>query len=104
VRPSRPQGPAHADWWAIWGSWARYVCKHDIGRFAQFAVRVMGCPMDYDNPENAALAGIEAKHNKHAADLVLHLVAGKIPQASRTGQAVVGQAARPHQFRLPDGL
>jgi len=25
---------------AIWGSWARYVCKHDIGRFAQFAVRV----------------------------------------------------------------
>ena len=36
---------------------------------------------------------------KHAADLVLHLVAGKITQASRTGQAVVGQAARPHQLR-----
>lgn len=48
---------------AIWGSWARYVCKHDIGRFAQFAVRVMGCPMDYDNPENTALAGIEALEN-----------------------------------------
>ena len=48
---------------AVWGSWARYVCKHDIGRFAQFAVRVMGCPMDYDNPENTALAGIEALEN-----------------------------------------
>ena len=42
---------------------SRYVCKHDIGRFAQFAVRVMGCPMDYDNPENTALAGIEALEN-----------------------------------------
>ena len=45
---------------AIWGSWARYVLSHDVGRFAQFAVRVMGCPMDYDNPENTAVRGIEA--------------------------------------------
>lgn len=45
---------------AIWGSWARYVLHHDIGRFAQFAVRVMGCPMDFDDPEKTALAGIEA--------------------------------------------
>lgn len=45
---------------AIWGSWARYVMGHDVGRFAQFAVRVMGCPMDFDRPEATALAGIEA--------------------------------------------
>ena len=45
---------------AIWGSWARYVLSHDVGRFAQFAVRVMGCPMDYDNQENTAIQGIEA--------------------------------------------
>lgn len=45
---------------AIWGSWARFVLHHDVGRFAQYAVRVMGCPMDFDNPENTALAGIEA--------------------------------------------
>lgn len=45
---------------AVWGSWARYVMHHDIGRFAQFAVRVMGCPMDYDMPEKTALAGIAA--------------------------------------------
>lgn len=45
---------------AVWGSWARYVYQHDVARFAQFAVRVMGCPMDFDKPENTALAGIEA--------------------------------------------
>ena len=45
---------------AIWGSWARFVMQHDIGRFAQYAVRVMGCPMDFDHPEKTALAGIEA--------------------------------------------
>jgi len=45
---------------AIWGSWARYVLHHDVMRFAQFAVRVMGCRMDYQNPEKTALEGIEA--------------------------------------------
>ena len=45
---------------AIWGSWARYVMDHDVGRFAQFAVNVHGCPMDFDHPENTALAGIVA--------------------------------------------
>ena len=29
-------------------------------RFAQFAVRVYGCPMDFEHPEKTALAGIEA--------------------------------------------
>ena len=45
---------------AIWGSWARFVLEHDIGRFAQYAVRVMGCPMDFDDPKKTAIAGIEA--------------------------------------------
>lgn len=44
---------------AIWGSWARYVYKDDINRFAQFAVRVMGCEMDFACQENTALRGIE---------------------------------------------
>lgn len=44
---------------AVWGSWARYVYKHDIARFAQFAVRVMGVEMNYFNPEATALKGIE---------------------------------------------
>ncbi len=37
-----------------------YNMKHDIMRFAQIAVRVWGCQMDFANPENTAKAGIEA--------------------------------------------
>lgn len=45
---------------AVWGSWARYVYKEDVMRFAQFAVNVMDCVMDYQNPEKTALEGISA--------------------------------------------
>lgn len=37
-----------------------YVMKHDVMRFAQIATRVWGCQMDFANPENTAMAGIEA--------------------------------------------
>ena len=33
--------------------------KHDIKRFAQLAVRVWGCQMDFAHPENTAKAGIK---------------------------------------------
>ena len=38
----------------------RYTLKHDVMRFAQIAVRVWGCQMDFANPERTALAGIDA--------------------------------------------
>ncbi len=44
---------------AIWGSWARYVCKYSLKRFAKFAVNVFGAEPDEDE-EKTALAGIEA--------------------------------------------
>lgn len=37
-----------------------YVMHKDVARFAQVAVRVWGCEMDEDHPENTARAGIEA--------------------------------------------
>ena len=40
-----------------------YNLKHDVMRFAKIAVRVWGCQMDFDNPENTAKAGIEALRN-----------------------------------------
>ena len=40
-----------------------YVCEHDIMRFAQVAVRVWGCQMDFAHPEKTARAGIEALRN-----------------------------------------
>ena len=48
---------------AIWCSWARYVYKGKIDRFAQFANRVWNIPYDFENPEKTALAGIEAQEN-----------------------------------------
>ena len=40
-----------------------YVCHHDVKRFAQVAVRVWGCQMDFFHPEVTAKAGIEALRN-----------------------------------------
>lgn len=41
----------------------KYTYKHDVLRFAQIAVRVWGCQMDFNNPEVTALAGIKALQN-----------------------------------------
>ena len=48
---------------AVWGSWARYVYKDDVARFAKFAVNVMGIAYDYADPEKTVLEGIEAMEN-----------------------------------------
>ena len=45
---------------AIWGSWARYVYKTDVARFAQFASRIFSVPLNYHDLEETALKGIEA--------------------------------------------
>ncbi len=38
----------------------KYVMDHNVMRFAQVAVRVWGCSMDFENPEVTALEGINA--------------------------------------------
>ncbi|MBR5565903.1 MAG: iron-containing alcohol dehydrogenase [Roseburia sp.] len=40
-----------------------YVMEQDVMRFAQVAVRVWGCQMDFEHPEVTAKAGIEAFRN-----------------------------------------
>ncbi len=40
-----------------------YNMNHDVMRFAQIAVRVWGCQMDFDNPERTAKEGIERLRN-----------------------------------------
>lgn len=45
---------------AVWGSWARYVYKTNVNRFAQFAVKVFGVTANYQNLEETAIKGIEA--------------------------------------------
>ena len=44
---------------AIWGSWARYVCRERLDRFVQFALRVMDVEPAGDDYQTA-LAGIAA--------------------------------------------
>ncbi|MDO5558950.1 MAG: iron-containing alcohol dehydrogenase [Oscillospiraceae bacterium] len=39
-------------------SWMEYVYRHDVMRFAKAAVRVWGCQMNFDAPEETALEGI----------------------------------------------
>lgn len=44
---------------AVWGSWARYVCRDCLPRFKKYAVNVMGVSAD-GTDEEIALRGIEA--------------------------------------------
>jgi len=44
-------------------AWMKYVYKQDVMRFAQFAVRVWGCEMNFNNPETTALEGISKYEN-----------------------------------------
>lgn len=42
----------------IFPAWMKYVYKHDINRFVQFAVRIWNVEQDFENPERTALEGI----------------------------------------------
>lgn len=43
----------------VFPAWMKYVYKHDLSRFVQFAVRVWNVEPDYFNPGWTALQGIE---------------------------------------------
>ncbi|MFU0799174.1 MAG: iron-containing alcohol dehydrogenase [Xylanivirga thermophila] len=42
----------------VFPAWMKYVYKHDVDRFVQFAVRVWNVDMDFEHPECTALEGI----------------------------------------------
>ncbi len=43
----------------VFPAWMKFVYKHDINRFAQWAIRVWNVDMDVFDPERVALTGIE---------------------------------------------
>ncbi|MDR2552325.1 MAG: iron-containing alcohol dehydrogenase, partial [Treponema sp.] len=43
----------------VFPGWCRYVYKHNLKRFVQFAVRVMGVDENFENPEETAMEGIK---------------------------------------------
>ncbi|GAA0725343.1 iron-containing alcohol dehydrogenase [Clostridium malenominatum] len=47
----------------IFPAWMKYVMKNAVDKFAQMAVRVWGCQMDFENPERTALEGIHRFEN-----------------------------------------
>ena len=44
----------------VFPAWMRYHMNRNVMRFAQFAVRVYNCEMNFEHPEETALRGIEA--------------------------------------------
>lgn len=44
----------------IMPAWMEFVCSHNVMRFAQIAVRIWGCEMNFENPEATAKQGIYA--------------------------------------------
>jgi len=55
---ARFDSPHGAGLSAVIPSWMRYVYRHDVARFAQFASRVWDVECDFDNLEASALEGI----------------------------------------------
>ncbi len=43
----------------VFPAWMKYVYRHDVTRFAQFAARVFGVDYSYACPEITALEGID---------------------------------------------
>lgn len=52
----------------VFPAWMRYHYNKDVMRFAQFAVRVYNCEMDFQHPEQTAIKGIEA-HEQWLRDI-----------------------------------
>lgn len=44
----------------IMPAWMEFVCSHNVMRFAQMAVRIWGCELNFENPEATAKQGINA--------------------------------------------
>jgi len=44
----------------VFPAWAKYVYKHNVEKFCQYAVRVWNIDMNFENPEETALKGILA--------------------------------------------
>ena len=67
---------------ALFCSWARFVCPHAVMRFAQYAQRVWGVPMDFENPLHTAQQGIDATEQFFASlGMPTHLRQLDVPES-----------------------
>ncbi len=88
----------------------KYTLEHDVTRFVKAAVRVWGCPMDFENPKATALAGIKALQDflisigmpKNFEELAQRKRISKhslIPAATEARAQTAPSAASPHWIR-----
>jgi alcohol dehydrogenase YqhD (iron-dependent ADH family) len=71
-------------------NWMKYVYKHDIPRFVQFAVRVFGVEEDFHNPEETALRGIRALRDFYTS-MGMPATLSEIGIAEKDFQAIAGK-------------
>ena len=82
----------------VFPAWMRYHMDKDVMRFAQFAVRVYGCEMNFEHPEQTALRGIEA-HEAFLRDIGMPLTLKEIGARSEDIPALAAHT----KVTNPDG-
>ena len=82
----------------VFPAWMRYHMRKNVMRFAQFAVRVYGCAMNFDDPAETALRGIEA-HEAFLRDIGMPLT---LKELGVPGEAITALAAHTKKTN-PDG-
>ena len=82
----------------VFPAWMRYHMHKNVMRFAQFAVRVYGCAMDFEHPEATALRGIEA-HEAFLRDIGMPLTLSELGARSEDIPALAAHTKKTN----PDG-
>ena len=83
----------------VFPAWMRYHMNKNVMRFAQFAVRVYGCEMDFEHPEKTALRGIES-HEAFLRDIGMPLTLKEIGARTEDIPAMAAKAKKNN----PDGV
>lgn len=82
----------------VFPAWMRYHMKKNVMRFAQYAVRVHGCPMNFENPEETALRGIEA-HEAFLREIGMPLTLSQLGARTEDIPAIAAKTKKTN----PDG-
>lgn len=83
----------------VFPAWMRYHMHKNVMRFAQYAVRVHGCAMNFEHPEETALRGIEA-HEAFLRDIGMPLT---LKELGAKAEDIPAMAAKTKKNN-PDGI
>ena len=86
----------------VFPAWMRYQMHKDVMRFAQFAVRVYRCDMDFEHPERTALAGIEA-HEAFLKDIGMPITLKELGARTEDIPALAAKTKKTNLADQPTG-